>query len=84
MSLRAHTDTEDDLESHHSTVVSVSTTGARNQGPSNFQLESSQYMGIDAVKKLRTHYIINRVSLSLSMCVLSCYSCTPIGDSQSC
>ncbi len=59
------TDTEDDLESHKSTIVSTSTVGRRKQGPSNSELESSQYMGIDAVKKLRSHYTINRVSLRL-------------------
>lgn len=58
------TDTEDDMESHRSTVVSSSTRTLpqKKQTPSNFELESSQYMGIDAVKKLRLHYTINRVS----------------------
>ncbi|XP_064382815.1 uncharacterized protein LOC135331544 [Halichondria panicea] len=55
------TDAEDDLESHRSTIVSTSTVGQRKQGPSNFELESSQYMGIDAVKKLRSHYTINKI-----------------------
>ena len=55
------TDSEDDLESHRSTIVSTSTRADRKQGPSGFELENSEYMGIDAVKKLKTHYTINRV-----------------------
>ena len=54
------TDTEDDIESHRSTIVS-STLPQKKQTPSNFELETSQYMGLDAVKKLRLHYTINRV-----------------------
>jgi len=50
---------DDDMESHRSTVVSTSTR--RNKKPTQFDIESAQYMGIDAVKKLRTHYTINRV-----------------------
>ena len=60
------TDTEDDLESHRSTIVSTSTRADKKQGPSGFELESSQYMGIDAVKKLKTHYTINRVYNTMS------------------
>jgi len=36
-------------------------TGGSREVASGFNLETSQYMGIDAVKKLRLHYNINKV-----------------------
>jgi len=36
-------------------------TGGTKEAASGFNLETSQYMGIDAVKKLRLHYNINKV-----------------------
>ena len=35
--------------------------GGRMIAASKFDMESSKYMGIDAVKKLRLHYNINKV-----------------------
>ena len=65
----ARSDTEDDIESdvitdigsYQSATVSTSTQPSKKKGPSNFELESSHYMGIDAVKKLRMHYNVNKV-----------------------
>lgn len=70
---RARSETEDDYESSttadvDSTTISRSTAfttstaqTSKKKGPSNFELESSHYMGIDAVKKLRMHYNVNKV-----------------------
>ena len=62
-------DTEDDIESEVTTdvesrqsmAVSTSTRPSKKKGASNLELESSHYMGIDAVKKLRMHYNVNKV-----------------------
>ena len=73
---RARSETEDDFETTDvdSTTVSRSiafTTSTaqpstrKQKGPSSFELDSSHYMGIDAVKKLRMHYNVNKVHLQL-------------------
>lgn len=62
-------DTEDDIESevttdvesHRSTVVSTSTRLSKKKGAMNLELDSCHYIGIDAVKKLRMHYNVNKV-----------------------
>lgn len=62
-------DTEDDIESEVTTdvesrqsmAVSTSTRPSKKKGASNLELESFHYMGIDAVKKLRMHYNVNKV-----------------------
>lgn len=72
----AKSDTEDDFESEittdvdsrQGTSISTSTQPSKRKGPSNFELESSHYMGIDAVKKLRMHYNVNKVLLSWKSC----------------
>ena len=67
---RARSETEDDYETTDadSTTVSRSTAfttstaqPSKKKGPSSFELDSSHYMGIDAVKKLRMHYNVNKV-----------------------
>jgi hypothetical protein len=71
---RARSETEDDYETTEvdSTTVSRSTAfttstaqPSKQKGPSNFELDSSHYMGIDAVKKLRMHYNVNKVLIQL-------------------
>ena len=45
------------------TTTSTTTRVSRvkGQGPTSFELESARYMGIDAIKKLKAHFNINRV-----------------------
>lgn len=66
---RARSETEDDYETTDadsttvgtSTAFTTSTAQPSKKGPSSFELDSSHYMGIDAVKKLRMHYNVNKV-----------------------
>lgn len=67
---RARSETEDDYETTDVDSTSVSRSTAfttstaqpsKKKGPSSFELDSSHYMGIDAVKKLRMHYNVNKV-----------------------
>lgn len=83
--LRARSETEDEIESSErittdvdSTTISKSTaitsSTTKKKGPSNFELDNSHYMGIDAVKKLRMHYNVNKVCTAcdgrnLALCV---------------
>ena len=77
---RARSETEDDYESRsertttdidsttvsRSTAITASTAQpSRKKGPSSFELDSSHYMGIDAVKKLRMHYNVNKVGTEI-------------------
>ena len=75
-------DTEDDvesevttdIESHRSAAVSASTRLSKKKGAMNLELDSCHYIGIDAVKKLRMHYTVNKVSgicrlIHLTLCV---------------
>lgn len=54
-----------EVDSHGSMAVSLSSTqvSVKEDGttPSNTDKGNSQYVGIDAVKKLRQNYIINKV-----------------------
>ena len=50
-----------DMDSRLGTSVSTATQASKKKGPSSFDLDSSHYMGIDAVKKLRMHYNVNKV-----------------------
>ena len=72
---RARSETEDDYECSERTTTDIDSTTisrstaftastaqtSKKKGPSNFELDSSHYMGIDAVKKLRMHYNVNKV-----------------------
>ena len=72
--MRVSGNTSSDVESNRSMPVSLSSMQVsmkENSGPAaaatqfNFELENSQTMGIDAVKRLRQNYTINKVRISL-------------------
>lgn len=58
-------ETSDAISTRSMAVSSSDTQGSTKErsavGPSNTELENSHYAGIDAVKKLRENYNINRV-----------------------
>lgn len=50
-----------DMDSRMSTSISTTTQPSKKKGTSSFELDTSHTMGIDAVKKLRMHYNVNKV-----------------------
>lgn len=50
-----------DVESHKSTSTR---TSSKRKDPTSFEMESSRYMGYDAVKRIRFHYAVNKVRVT--------------------